>query len=728
MPPMAMGAEFPMLAGDGLPEPTPEELALMGQAVDALAASEYLTPEAQALNAEAEAQQAATDEEERRKMMRAMYGSDFPLATETPEDEAAWVRWAGGRWDAHRPGVQDALWISERNRLFYNDIQWISANGYRGQWREPPMPKDAVRAVVNLIKPATNWALQVMSEQRPGWRFTPSTNDPDRQKKAQAQQLAVEYQWHRQKMRAVLREAGYWAKQDGVSFLMTYWDPDEGPWDESMRAPLGDVMTRVYRIEQVRVSADASATRRPKYWVCRDVMPLQEAVNRYGPEVADEGDAQYLTEQQTTFAWQTYQTAPLLSEQKTVDRIAVAVERSSVLPEGLMLVCVGKKVVLGPMPLMIQRAPMVRFADGSPDPKFYPDPEMNQLIGPQMRVNMLVSKWLESVRKNAGGRFIAQSGALVTETFTGGQSSVIEVRTTGNVADAIQPVPGMSIGTDVKELLEVEIKKIETLTGWTEESRGQFSSDQSGRAILAIREQLERTFAPFVGAAAEAMTEWAEQQVLWMKWGYQVPRMIGTVGQNRPDLARALSADDLDGTVDVQVDTETLMPMPRALRLWLLKDSFEIGAIDAREYRRRLPFAHFEDMGTPDDVQEARAQRIAEQLKNREDPGPVFYQDDEAIHQTVLERELILAADTDPDVLDAAMFRWQELALQAQMKMGAMMPPTDPAQAGSAPAGAPVSEGLSPLEQPFVGNAPGIAAAPAAMLQGQPPATGIPVA
>jgi hypothetical protein len=666
--------------------------------------------------------EAALREEERtrKEAMRATYGSDFPLALDTEPREDDWVSWIKGRWDAHRAGVQDSIYDAERNRLFRRGIQWISSTANKGAWREPPMPKDAVRAVDNQIGPALDWALQVLSEQRPGFRFSPVNPDPDRQRKAQAMQIAIEYQYHRQKMRGKLMEAAYHAQTDGSSFLLTYWDAEAGPWEELVpgrgQRPIGDVATKVYTIDQVRVSAEATATQKPLYWVLRDVLPLSQAVHLYGPEVSEQDDEYFVGDQVFNADGYRFASSPLYQDQRTVDRYTIFCDKCEYLPEGLTCIAVGNKMVFGPAELVSGRVPVVRITDGSADPGFFPRPRMNEWIAPQMRVNMILSKWIESVRLNSGGRFVSKTGAIVSETFVGGQTSVIEVRGSAPIQETLQPIQGFSLGNDAKELLKLETKKLEDRSGWNDNARGQYSSDQSGRAILAIREQLERTFAPFVYAASEAMSAWAECTVAWMRWGYQMPRMIGVIGGNRPDLAREFSAVDFDEVVDVFCDPETLMPMPRALRLYLLDQDLERGIIDQKEYRRRRPMAYLAESSHPDDIQEAKAKRVAEQIRMGAQEELIEWQDNEAIHQDVLERDLILAGDIPPEVRERAKMRWGALANQAAAKQGPPPAPQGAPAPGAPQGGAPRKQGgISPMQAeqaPTFGSNPPIAAAP----------------
>lgn len=677
----------------------------------------FATPAAQQFVKEIQGQQGTS--EDIKRALAVLYGPQFPLIKDTPTG-SDYALFAQERWTNGVSGMRDALHASERNRLFADGRQWVSSQGKYGQWKEPPAPKSQVQAVYDMIGPALDYRLQVITENRPGWRFTPGNMDADRQKKAEAWQRFVEYQWHQQKMQSVLREAEYYAQRDGVSFMLTYWDPDNGPEDEEGK--LGDINTKVYRIEQTRVSPNATATKRPHYWVFREMIAKMDAVAAYGADVLDAEDSYYVENVQQRYTGVAESMSPLLSNAESVDRFLVFLEPNQYYPQGMCFVVVGKKLVYGPVPLMTKKAPVIRVTDGSSSPLFFCPPVMNRWVPVQQRINTLVSKALESIRLNVGGRFITKPGAVSSETLVGGQFSAIEVRSWGNIDEAVKPVNGFSIGNDLKEFLDREIQQFENLSGWNDSARGSFSDNQSGRAILAVREQLAKVLAPAVNAASEAMAEWAWMCIEWARWGYTMPRSIGVVGQNRPDLAREITQEDLNGVMDVYVDPETMTIMPQALKLYLLEDALQKGVIDAREYRQRMPFAFVDDFSTSDDVQEAKARRLVEAFRNRTPPEPMIWQDDESIQQTIIEHDILLAPGIEPDVFQAAMQRWNDLANQSAQKMA---PP--PMQGQSQPSGGPPSgpppihEGMKmpPGSQPMLGNAPSTATAPVSTLTGQ---------
>ena len=285
----------------------------------------------------------------------------------------------------------------------------------------------------------------------------------------------------------------------------------------------------------------------------------------------------------------------------------------------------------------------------------------------------------------------------------------------------MQPFPSFSVGQDAYNLFAVEKKAFEDASGWNDTSRGSYTGDPSGGAILAVREQLERTFAPGVNAAARAITEWGKIQLHMMRWGYDMPRTIAMLGDSRPDLGVVLSRETFDGISQVQVDPETLMPMPRSLRLLILDELYAKGLVSGQEYRRRLPFGWTRNLETPDTDHHARAKRVCEAIRRtgRADALPINWQDNEAIHQDVLERELILPDDLDPAIKQAAQARWVMLAQQAAMKAGMMAPPPEPTGGGKKDGKSKRGAGLDPREQPFAGTSPYVAAGTAAQMAGE---------
>ena len=622
----------------------------------------------------------------------AVYGPDCPLvgivdgSNPTPDE---WADWARAVWRRHEDALAEHMHLVDKCRRYRRGEQWLSRLGARGAWKEPARSPNTVRYVHNVIGPALDWRLQILTEQRPGFRCVPASRqqDPDTTTSAQARQRMCERLYDAQKMPAVRSSAEHAAQTDGVAFLHSYWDSDRA-------SRKGDIATCVHTIDQVRVAANATASTPPSYWVVRETIPLAQAVLQHGSGVVD---ADVTSGAPVVGTWRESRdrtTADLLRRQETVERLTVYLEPSRFVPNGLTLVVVGRQVTfLGP--LVFGVVPIVRVSDGSKSPEFYPEPQMAQWMELQTALNAALSKWLENIRKNAGGRFIARANAIVQETLTAAMDSVIEVRAPGSIGDVVLPLSGFSVGKDTMDLISWALGRLEDLSGFTPAARGQVSGDSSGRAILAAKESLERHFAGAVMASATAMSQWATIQLQIVRALYDEERLSAVFGQARPDLVRAFVAVDGDGVDDVTVDPETMMPEPRSLKLFRLDDLYAKQIIDGDEYRRRYPGAQMDDIDTPNAMQEAYALRVVEMMRNGQPVPDVLWVEDESIGQTVLERELILAPDVPPDVQQAALQRWMALAQQAASKMAP--PPQAPTTNTEPPdLGAQTPTGLLP--------------------------------
>ncbi len=733
-----------------------------------------------------------------KSLMAALYGSDFPLINaldtvmgdsqramqdgmtmnsmpplqellkETSHDE--WCMWTRGRWGLHRAAVEMHLYLIARNRLFRAGQQWVSSRG-REPWRDPPRPAEQARVVHNLIAPALDQRCQIVTDQRPGFQVEPTAMSPDEKRKAEGRQAALEFQYDQQDMEERTHEAAYWAGTDGVAFWEVYWDAERGPWDERMgnmpnqRKPLGDLNTRTLRVEQVRVSANATRTEAPYYAITRMVIPETEAAYTYGAagvqDRATTGDLAGNGDNDTSGtgadgimpSWVLTQTivgeGNRLNNVKTVERFTIYVERHpDVLPDGLQLTMVGNAVVWGPGELLFGTIPIIPIRDGSTDPSYYPRPIVEQWIPPQQRVNAALSLWVNSVRVNSGGRFATKPDAISRETFTGSGCSILEIESPEPIASAIMPINGFLVGQDVKDLIAFDVKAFEDMSGYNDVSRGQVSGE-TATAVATANEQLQRVFAPPVEATAAAFVKWAEINIAGMAEFYDIPRDVAAIGSDRPDLARAMSAKDFDGPSTIKVEGAKMMPMPHFYRKQILDDLLNRQIITAQQYMRNMMFANFKNLDSPDEDQEARAKRVADALRqgqplppvppqapppNPMDPNDAMVQEqaqqaaaqaaaqplalrwqtNEAIEQDVLERMILLQDDLPPQVMVAAAERWKANADQAALKRGPAPGAAPPPPSGGPPppSGGPSNQPSPPASPMLSDTAPPNAAVP----------------
>jgi hypothetical protein len=220
-----------------------------------------------------------------------LYGDDCPLLFPDPTEEQ-WCAWGPSLWGRHEASMQPILHRAEKLRNFRDGNQWISSRGY-GMWYVPPKPSGMVRVVDNMMAPAMDYRVEIVAEQRPGFKTKPENQDQRTLKRAEAQQAGVEYQFDQQKIPKIQREAEYWAQIRRCRVPRILLGPrprtvGRGS-DRASRAAGAAAAsaswrrnTVVHRIDEVRVAANATSTIKPNYMVIRKTRPLAKAIAEYG--------------------------------------------------------------------------------------------------------------------------------------------------------------------------------------------------------------------------------------------------------------------------------------------------------------------------------------------------------------------------------------------------------------------------------------------------------------
>lgn len=601
------------------------------------------------------------------------FGADFPALNEP--DGALWRKWIEGMRKRQEPIMRDKRLHWSRHRHFRNGHQWISTRDGR-LWREPQADVNDVRAVLNIIGPALDFRLGILSEQRPGFRHEPIGGGVAGREAAEAQQAVAEYYFYALRAWNIFLDAWFGAQTDGVSFVHVYINPFTGPQREDLDlipqtderyaglvaqgytvrpdgllelpydeegepappdAPVrmlyeGEITNRVLMAHEVLFDPEARSINGPidkARWALvrrmRDV--FQARIETGNPQLESE---MVITSQSDvldmpidrSMGWQRGLPPFPTRRQRIQDGVPEYLlwlapdPNEPGLEQGKWLRIVGNVIVDQGDELPGGVIPLARFTDGSADTDIFPRPVMSDWIGDQIAINALLSTLLKHARWFAGGRMLALKNTVLEETYSNIVGSLVEY--TGSKPDVFPPV---AAGQDAWRLLDWLIKKLEDKTGWNDIARGQLSGsggqqDISGRAVLATRELFERTFGPAVRAGAEGATEWAHIMVLYAKWLFVEPRLIPMVG-GRGDLAKSISAEDLGDRPTVYCDPETLMPLPRALRQQMLDDMLNTGKISLSEYQKRAVYADVRNVNTGDTDQWARAQWLNSMIEDQ---------------------------------------------------------------------------------------------------------------
>lgn len=641
------------------------------------------------------------------RALRARYGQTFPGFD---AKATAWVAYVDWLWGTQDSAMSDRTFLAEKMQRFRDGDQWISTQN--GKWISPRPPRNVIRHTVNLIGPAQDYRIGVVEEQRPGFRVAPHGNTAEDRDAAEAQTAFCEWLYFRRGMMQKLKIATRYAQDFGVGALQAVWNTSLGERREARITVVGDdgvesevgldhrgrpvaegVPPHAYsegdvdfipvRGDQLAVDPEAYGVTDCRWLQIRRVRPLSELVFEHGDKaleieaspwgaaITDRRGA--ISRRHRTLVYQEDRLADIPTAEESNTYLAP----SDYLPEGLFIVCAGNRLLhIGPLPFGPKAGiPVARFTDGATTTDFFTKPVASDWLDDQVAINTLVSRILQNAWVNSGGRLLAAQGSIIKDTYTNTLGSIVEWKG----VTPPQWLQASNIGEDTWQALQFHIRQIENKSGWNDVARGQMSSSlpESGRGIIAIREQFERALAPFIRAQAEGMAEVARIACHVAAWGYLRPRLLPIVGEDRPDLVRFISQADLERQTDIRVDAETLMPMPRAMKLQMLREELQLQTISPEEYRRRSPYANIRSLQSPDDAHYARAKRVnylIESLADDMEAGqvlqpPVFWQDNPGIHQQVLQ-ELILDDRKSDTVRRLAASRWDYYALLEQAHQG----------------------------------------------------------
>lgn len=679
----------------------------------------------------------------RHERLKAKYGGTFPdldamkdLGPRAKGEQ--WVQWLQDQLEVQSGTMRDKQLHWTRHRLFRWGHQWISSRDGR-TWREPEARNNRVRRVFNIIGPGLDFRLGILQEQRPGWKHEPLPGQGTGGREvAEAQQSLVEHVYKTQKIWRLSVLCYAQAQTDGVAFLQVYVDKNKGPSvqrirrvsaederhdgliaagydvddDGSVVLPLGpshealdpgseassfqagEICTRLLLASEVFSDPEAETVNGPnvpaRWMLVRRPRDLQAArTETNDPELESDGDARYTdlygnamdTTQRWSMGLPPFPRKRLARNEENVwDWTVYLSPDPDIGKDGLCVRVLGrtqvssKKLIKGVIPL-------ARITDGSSDTDMFPRPDMSDWISEQATVNALGSKIMEYSRMHAGSRLLSLKDTMIEETYNNITGSIIEYR--GKKPDVLEPP---RVSPDLWGMFRDSVSRLENLIGHNDLNRGQVSNvdsgfqDVSGRAILGAREMSERQFGPMIRAAADGLTDWAEIVVLYAQHLYQTPRLIPMVG--RPDLAKALKAEDIAGPPSVFLDPQTLVPLPRALRNQMLVDHLDRGMISQAEYAKRSPYAEIQNLNMGEVDQWNRAQWINTMLEERWEeyeamdaiemyaPAsgiPVVWQDVPETHMSALE-ELVLDDRKPEGLRKLARDRWGLYAELARSK------------------------------------------------------------
>lgn len=697
------------------------------------------------------------------------------------------------RWRRDRQPHEQQWFI---NAAFFRGQQYVQWSDKDQRLVVPPAPSHRVRLVVNRIFPKVRARLAKFLKRRAVPHVVPAQEDQDAKLNARGTEKALMYQWRRLQLEAKYKDALLIAKDCSKACWWFYWDanalarisakdPMSGQ-EQVGDAPAGDVGVEVGSAFELLVSdpgiarlGDQPAIMRIKL---RDVKDVQA---RY-PEMAayikaDAGDRDYFRYEKQIASLNNvgYGGTGLLetrnTHHKTGQPTMVLVKEyferpCGNYPSGRYAVVAGDVLLKNQEELpfgfatLMNPYPCVSFNDVDTAGQFWGPTVIEQLIGLQREYNLIRSKVAEQLRLMAFPKLLAaKQHQIPSGAWTSEAGEFVEYVAIPGVPPPT-PWNPPNIANDAWRSIDLIQKEFDDITHVYPASEGDTGSATSGFQTNLLQEATDSVHQPDVRAHELALEEAAIKIRRLMKQGYDIPRLLTTIGRNYEPEIIEFSQDNIDEAAIIVVEASSQLPDLKGAKIQAIIELFTNGMLgdpnDPDVKRRALAMLEMGELDTAYDY--ARHDEDLARIENndleegRGIANPEFFQNHNIHYQVHTDQLKNASTRSWPGQLRMQLINhviWhvdfmnpasalqlaqqyglplpphaQQLVQQQQMMaqaaaMGIAPPPGAPAPgAGPQPAGPPVPPHAGPPSAPArPPSAPGPTPGP---LHGTPPAMG----
>ncbi len=619
----------------------------------------------------------------RRLEQQRFFGTDFPdlkreaeLMKQDDGDEKAGQRWR--KWINSRIGEQESVMRDKRlhwarHHHFRVGRQWISTRDGR-TWREMDADKNTIRAVADLIGPALDFRLAIISEQRPGFRAHPQGTGIDAKETAEAQQSIAEFYYNKLNGQKLSRDSQSQAQTDGVSFLRVFVDKQAGPKrqdvkvvaqdderffslqaqgykenaDGNLEIPInengdeadpgveprrfstGDIRTDILRAHEVWFDPEARTINGPfhaaKWAIIRRVRDLEAARLETGnPDLESEG-AGFISDPILDSVDVTGSPQLTSGFQRGLPPFPSVRRRSrntKTVFEFYVYIAPNAKAGIpkGIFRRVVSNVLIKRHQE-LPGGKIPLARMTDGSSDPELFPRPVMSSWIpdQLTINSLVSKLIEHVRIYGTGRTIAQKGTVIEETYTNIVGSLLKYVgqkpeflQGVRVSGDVWQSIQFFVKKLEDKTGWNDLARGQVTGSGSFQDVSGRALLGAREL--FERQFGPMIRATAEGMSDWAVLVVDYARWLFETPRlipitGRGDLAKRIEAKNLGEESLVFMDPETLSPLPRALRNQMLFDLLEKQLITVDEYRKRAPFAEIRSIHMGDVANVERAQLV----------------------------------------------------------------------------------------------------------------------
>lgn len=535
-------------------------------------------------------------------------------ARQLEEKKRAWASWV----DVQYTHCKNSRAAFERqwylNLAFLTGKQYVSpveVSGYGFRLTAPKAPPHRVRLVVNKIRPAVRTECAKLTSSKPVPTVVPATNEDEDTSAAGVGEALIKAEFANGEFGKKYRSWVWWGVVTGVSFMKSYFDPNELDFEAMVLPPMptqpdgtpfpADVIDEV-KNSNPEVKQLLETPRPAQGKICHErLTPFQ----LYVPDLLAEEieDQPYVIEVHTkTPLWVEkrygFKPTPDARGANTImDSVTIIAKNAeqhfdAVLvkecwikpnahpdfPDGGMLTVINGQVVnfSDKWPLPFRDFPYYKF-DSIRTGGFYPDSVITDLIPLQKEYNRTRSQAIEIKNLMTKPRFLYPEGSVNIRKVGSEPGGAIPY-TQGYEKPQILPAVEVP-NSYVNELTQLT-QEFDDISGQHEISRGGTPSGiTSGTAIAFLQEQDDTKLADQVASIEAAMEKLGNHYLKYVTTYWSDDRIIKVTGNNNSFEAMHWKKGSLKGNTDVKVQSGSALPYSKAAKQALITEWMQNGFI-----------------------------------------------------------------------------------------------------------------------------------------------------
>jgi len=585
-------------------------------------------------------------------------------------------------------------------------VQWSPTFGTSaGQYQrlyEPPAPPWRVRLVSNKIRPIVRAEISKITKENPEAFVIPASSDDDDLAAARAAERIFEWAHRDMKLRRTMRRAAFWQVLCGNSFIKDWFDPnstDSSGLPGQLKAEhVTPFHIYVPDMEEedienqpcvIHVSAKTPGWVEDKYGV------------RLEPDSLSGGgvlESKFLQ-------------AIGVQRQGAPDHVAVKeiwVKPCGDWPDGAVFTWAAETVLsaIPFLPFDHGEYPFTKF-DHIPTGRFYSESAVTDLIPLQKEYNRTRSQIIESKNKMSKPQLAAPRGSVDPNKITS-EPGLIVFYTPG--FNPPTPIPLLPIPDYVIQELDRCQRDMDDISSQHEITKGHAPPGvTAATAISYLQEQDDSKLADAVSSIEEGTEKIGKHVLSHVQQFWDLPRTIRVTGSDGGYEAYILSAADIRGNTDLNIQAGSAMPRSRAAKQAFIMQLGQMGWIPPDRALRYLDMAETGRLYEEMQLDARQAQRENLKMLNGEQVLPNTW-DEHIVHIMEHNNERKKQKfESAPDNIKIAfeqhvrlhqmqiqVMQQQQAAQAAQMGQGPSSPLAPPGSQGH-PASRPITQ---PVEMP----------------------------